>query len=472
MRLIAAVSTSTLLVLAGCSSDDTATNNPGASSGTSGSTNAEGGSPIPGTPGDHSYWTKSTNIAHYKVFPDRAAAITWFQGVQDRGDTGLENDTPVPGTDGRYAGVDEKVAEVYKGFQDQYPADTQDLPVPIVVLVESPRPGAYAVYDPELGLSPNVFMIQTPTLKLGDDALRGVIAHELTHHVFKHKWPEVAQKIEKWYDAAKTTGDGFGFEQSNDTAVAKVGRTAQVYGQSTGDYPLTQWNGATRPGGTLDDFVGYLHVKAKATNAAACADSDAAYIALVNYADPLRDRATSTLAPTPEQLAQIDTLSKAYITKETACTSVVTMKFFALVGEALEISEAARARAGLAGRDRRERQRHERLRRARAHREEVRRVHDDDGPEERPLLLVRGAGRRRVDRHPQVLEAHVERHHDVPLPGRPRRDGSREVQQLPGERAALRRAQRPAPLRLLAHLAHEEARQGRDRVSGAHVLRK
>lgn len=344
MRLIAAVSTSTLLVLgllAGCSSDDTATNNPGTSSGTSGSTNPEGGSPIPGTPGDHSYWTKSTNIAHYKVFPDRAAAITWFQSVQDRGDTGLENDTAVPGTDGRYADVDEKVAEVYKGFQDQYPADTQDLPVPIVVLVESPRPGAYAVYDPELGISPNVFMIQTPTLKLGDDALRGVIAHELTHHVFKHKWPGVEQKIEKWYDATKTTGDGFGFEQSNDTAVAKIGKTAQVYGQSTGDYPLTQWNGATRPGGTLDDFVGYLHVKAKATNAAACADSDAAYIALVNYTDPLRDRATSTLAPTPEQLTQIDTLSKAYITKETACTSVVTMKFFALVGEALGISEAA-----------------------------------------------------------------------------------------------------------------------------------
>jgi hypothetical protein len=330
-----------LVALMGCSSDDSPNNaNPGGGTSSGNPVNPDGGPVGPSGPDGHAFWTKSTNIAHYKIFPDRAAAIAWFTGVQGRGDTGLESDKPVPATDGRYADIDKKVEEVWKGFQAGFQADTQDLPTPIVVLVDSPKPGAYALWDPDLGLSPNVFMIQTPTLTLGDDAIRGVIAHELAHHVLKHKWPGVSDKIEIWYDATKTVEHGFGFEQANDAAIKKTGKTAQVYGQSTGDYPLTQWNGATRRGGTLDDFVGYVHVKAKATNAAACADADTAYEAMLAYADPYRDRATNTLTMTPDQLTQLDSLSKTYIAKETTCTSVVKDGFFKVVGEALGISEA------------------------------------------------------------------------------------------------------------------------------------
>lgn len=331
-----------LAFLAGCSSDDSAKSTPDGGITTA---NPEGGSPVVPTPGGHAIWTKATNIAHYKIYADRAAAIAWFKGVQDRGDTGLAADAPVADGDPRYADLDKKVSEIWNGFKSEFPADTQDLPVPIVVLIESSKPGAYAVFDPELGLSPNVFMIQTPTLALGDDALAGVIAHELAHHVLKHKWPGVEDELEIWYDATKTVKEGFGFQQGDDASIKKVGKPAQIYGFSTGDYPLTQWNGTTRPGGSLDDFVGYTHVKAKATNAAPCAESDTAYQALLAFTDPIRDRATNTLAPTAEQLTQIDTLSKTYIQKETACTSVVTGSFFKLVGEALGISEAD-ARAG------------------------------------------------------------------------------------------------------------------------------
>lgn len=339
VRLIAAVSTLCVLgLLAACSSDDSNEATPDGGS-SSGSTNPEGGSPVIDGSEPH-YWTLTTNAEHYKVFSDRAAAIAWFQGVQDRGDNGLENDKPVPATDGRYADIDKKVDEVWKGFLSEFPQNTDGVPTPIVILIESPKPGAYAVFDPELGLAPNVFMIQTPTLALEEDAVRGVIAHELAHHVLKHKWPGKEDEIEKWYDATSTVKDGLGFQQANDSGVKTTGKRAQIYGLSTGDYPLAQWNGATRPSGSLDDFVGYLHVKAKATNAAACADSDAAYIALLDFTDPLRDRATSTLEPTPDELTKIDTLSKDYIQKETTCASVVKGSFFALVGEALGISEA------------------------------------------------------------------------------------------------------------------------------------
>lgn len=346
MRLIAALSTSTLSVfvcglglLAACSSDDSAGGGTGTDAGPNPIVNPDGGSPVVSGPDGHAFWSKPTNIAHYKVYPDRTAAIQWFNDGKARGDTGLGSDTVVAASDPRYADVDAKVSAIWKAFQAQFPADTQDLPTPIVLLVDSPSPGAYAVWDGSLGLSPNIFMIQVPTLKLGDDAIRGVIAHELAHHVLKHKWPGISDKIEIWYDATKTSDHGFGFEQTSDATIKKNGKKAQIYGMSTGDYPLTQWNGATRRGGSFDDFVGYIHVKAKATNAQACADADTAYEAMLAYADPFRDPTFSNITMTADQLAQLDTLSKAYIAKETTCTSPVKQTFFQIVAEALEITE-------------------------------------------------------------------------------------------------------------------------------------
>lgn len=346
MKLVAALSISTLSVflgalglLAGCSSDDSAGGGGTNPDGGPVLTNPEGGSPVVQGPDGHAFWTKKTNIEHYKVYADRAAAIQWFNDGKARGDTGLGDDKVVAATDPRYADVDKKVADIWKAFQAQFPADTQDLPAPIVLLVDSPSPGAYAVWDGSLGVSPNIFMIQTPTLPLGDDAVRGVIAHELAHHVLKHKWPGVSDKIEIWYDATKTSDHGFGFEQANDPTIKSNGKKAQIYGSSTGDYPLTQWNGATRRGGSFDDFVGYIHVKAKATNAQACTDADTAFEAMLGYANPFRDPAFSNITMTADQLAQLDTLSKAYIAKEMTCTSVVKQTFFQIVSEALGITE-------------------------------------------------------------------------------------------------------------------------------------
>lgn len=303
---------------------------------------------LPPGDGTHAIWTKATNAAHYKVYADRAAAIAWFNGAQVlRGDNGAPSDTPVAATDSRYADVDKKVADIWAGFVDQFAADTQDLPMPIVILVESSSPGGYAVFDPDLGLSPNVFMIQTPSLTLGDDAVRGMIAHELAHHVLKHKWPGVSDKIEKWYDATKTTQDGFGLQQANDKALKTTGDKAQLYGSSTGDYPATQWNGWARPGGSLEQYVTYMHDRAKATNAGPCDTADTALEALAKQADSMRDSTTSSLSSDAAQLAQLDTLSKDYVAKETTCTSVVTGSFFKVIGEALGESEADIRKAAL-----------------------------------------------------------------------------------------------------------------------------
>ena len=347
MRLIAALSASSFVVLAlltACSSDDA--NSSSSSTGGPGSsgTNGDGGT-LPGLGDDggggdsqtdnNFTWTLKTNIAHYKVYASRDEAIAWYTNATAGGETSGVGDKAVASSDARYADVDKEVADIFQGFKELFPVNTQDLPTPIVILTESANPGAYAVYDDALKQSPNVFMIQTPTLALDKAAVRGVIAHELTHHVLKHKWPGIEKKIEVYYDATKTTGNGFGFEQTGDQDAYKAALPIKVYGESTGDFAVTQWNGYTRPEGTLYDFVQYIHDKAKKTNAAPCADAETAENALKTFADPLRDRATFTIAATPEQLTQLGNLTTTYVQKETACVSVVAGKFYDVIGEAL-----------------------------------------------------------------------------------------------------------------------------------------
>lgn len=346
MRLIAALSASSLVVLAlltACSSDDaTSSSSSTGGTGTSGGPTGDGGGLLPtpdggsGSGTDNNFtWTLKTNIAHYKVYANRDEAIAWYTHATAGGETSGAGDKAVASSDARYADIDKEVGDIYQGFKELFPTNTQDLPTPIVILTESAQPGAYAVYDDALKQSPNVFMIQTPTLALDKAAVRGVIAHELTHHVLKHKWPGIEEKIEVYYDATKTTGNGFGFEQTGSQDALKAGLPVKVYGQSTGDFAVTQWNGYTRPEGTLYDFVQYIHDKAKKTNATPCNEAETAETALKTFADPLRDRATFEITATPDQLTQLGNLATAYVQKETTCVSVVSGKFYDVIGEAL-----------------------------------------------------------------------------------------------------------------------------------------
>ena len=336
----------TVAALAGCSSSDS-TAKTGASSGgpavitDGGVATSSLDIPIP-----EGLWTKTTNIAHYKVYATRDDAITWFNGAKGE-NASIATDVAVPSSDARYADVDQEVAQIWAGFQQVFARDTQDLPAPIVILTDpaSKLPGAYAVYDGALGLSPNVFMIQTPTLPLGQVALRGVIAHELTHHVLKHKWPGIEDQIERWYDATKTLKSGLGFDQTNDDEVAKIGLNYVNIALGTGDEPVTQWNGWDRPDSAIDYYRQLIHTKAAATSAAPCTDSDTSRNALITFADPLRDQATGEFVASTAQLAQLDTLTKDAVVKETTCATAVTGTFFDIVAADSGQTEAT-VRAG------------------------------------------------------------------------------------------------------------------------------
>jgi hypothetical protein len=56
---------------------------------------------------------------------------------------------------------------------------------PQIILIQSPHPKAFTLVDDDQGHTPYLFVVSTDFLKLNDNALAGLVAHELTHLVLQ-----------------------------------------------------------------------------------------------------------------------------------------------------------------------------------------------------------------------------------------------------------------------------------------------
>src|SRR5262249_45849882 len=144
------------------------------------------------------HWQKPTNIEHYKIFTTHAEALAWFETwkVSELGVLhGNNNDKVVPLDDPRYGTLESELAVVWKAYLELFPRDTEGLKTPpFIVLTNTPKVDAFALYDRQIGLSPHAFVVTVGALGSGEtkadaNALRGLIAHELAHYVLKHNWP-------------------------------------------------------------------------------------------------------------------------------------------------------------------------------------------------------------------------------------------------------------------------------------------
>jgi hypothetical protein len=301
-------------------------------------------------------WTRATNIEHYHLFAAQDDAVTWFTDFEKRR-AALEGRTPdavVPHSDARYAPFEAEAAKVWDAYKQLFPRDTAGLDAPPrIVLIQRDDVNAYAVFDPELtcttggpaGCAPHAFMVHTASLEpitdptARGDALFGLVAHELAHHVLKHTWPGVGDKVTKYFDASHWPA--FGFEQLDDAATrARVEGWLAPAGRS-GPFPLTQLHGMPWVTQSFLDLTRrFMTAKAAATNAAACDTARATYRTLANFLDDHVDEADQALDLTSADDARLDGLAANAVHDVDACVSVLTTKFTALVAEEFGVAEA------------------------------------------------------------------------------------------------------------------------------------
>ncbi len=340
MKILAALLLGGAIAIAGCSSDPEGGTTP---PGTTPTENVpETGGPKKELPLPAAYWTKATNLEHYEVYATQAEALAWFETYKTSTDAapGTSAAKVVALGDARYAALATEVAALWTGYGALFAEDTEGLPPPFVVLVDAPSPEAFAVYDYALGLSPNVFVVHTGAISKDRSALRGLLAHELAHHVLKHAWPKVIERIERFYPANGATGAGFGLEQADDAATRKTAEAYLARAFATGDFPLAQWNGFNRPGSNVERYRTVIHDEAKKTAGAPCTQAETDRNALAAHAFPLLDPTVNEVVATPDDLAKLDTLSKAYVASETTCANGYSGTFFALAAKLLGTTES------------------------------------------------------------------------------------------------------------------------------------
>jgi hypothetical protein len=288
-------------------------------------------------------WTKKTNIEHYKMFATHADALGWFEGIAKRYQL---DGKPLPTTDPNYDPLEKELEVIWKSFTELFPRDTEGLTKPpFIVLTDSQDVNAFAIYDPELAISPHVFIVNVGifTSKNGranTTQIRGLIAHELAHHVLKHQWPDNREKVQKWYSVDKAAADGFGWQQKDDPTLRKTGVAFVTATTDTGDSPLVEWNGVPRLGGILSKTLTYVHRDARAREPEKCSASELAYEALEIYLKSVTDT-LQTLSLTAAVKKRIDELTRAYVEKELACGGSSTDTLWKSLAEQYQTTEAA-----------------------------------------------------------------------------------------------------------------------------------
>jgi hypothetical protein len=183
----------------------------------------------------------------FVTFEDDAEATEWFAKFEEvlAGEELREPRALLSSDDPRYARMRELLDRGWESYTAAIPvADLADFR-PGLVIVEDPSVNAFVAPDLDLERAGLAVMVQTGTLDLGgtDDALLGLIMHELEHAVGIHFHPEVKARTTRYYQVAPGEAEPFGFEQASDPDIGEAIELLIATGREVGLQPHAELNG-------------------------------------------------------------------------------------------------------------------------------------------------------------------------------------------------------------------------------------
>ncbi len=196
------------------------------------------------------------DIDCFRLFDSQEEAETWFLDFEEqlaaqefREPRGL-----VPDSDPRFQRMRDLLDQGWAAYQETNPVGDLASHSPALVLVEDPTVNAFVIPDLASGNAGFAVMVQSGLLdqNSSDQAMLGLVMHELEHAVGLHIVGDVKERLRLFYVA-----DGiepFGFEESEDAAAAEHGLAWRDLADEAGPYPHPELGGLPMFGGQLDQI--------------------------------------------------------------------------------------------------------------------------------------------------------------------------------------------------------------------------
>ncbi|HEY0254448.1 MAG TPA: hypothetical protein VGC41_23130, partial [Kofleriaceae bacterium] len=209
------------------------------------------------------------DIDCFRMFASDADAATWWNGVQQ---AELHESNPIiPETDPRFVRVRAALDKGWDAFKSHRPVGMLANERPALVLVDQALAHAAFVYtDTTANNQPFAVMVETGGLATGadDDALLGVMMHELQHAVGLHNMGTNASRIRRYY-VAPSGQEPMGREQPDDADLRYVTETWIDAAGEVGPYSQPELGGLPFSG-SLQQALGVAVQSGLQSHAAQC----------------------------------------------------------------------------------------------------------------------------------------------------------------------------------------------------------
>jgi hypothetical protein len=209
------------------------------------------------------------DIDCYRTFATDAEAATWWSATE-RAELGQMYPI-VPESDPRFVRVRAALDKGWEAFKLNRPVGKLADKRPALVVVDQPLARAAFVYtDSAAGNQPFAVMVETAGLESGadDDALLGVMMHELQHAVGLHNLGNNASKLRKFY-AAHAGTEPMGRDQHDDADLRYVGEAWMDAATEVGPYSQPELGGLPLEG-DLHTILSAAISSGQGSHAAAC----------------------------------------------------------------------------------------------------------------------------------------------------------------------------------------------------------
>ena len=212
------------------------------------------------------------DIDCFVIFDDQQTAETWYAGFEAllAAEEFRAPRAIVPESDPSFQRMRQLLDEGWEAYKEVKPVGDLASARPALIVIEDPAVNAFVVPDVESGKAGFAVIVQTGLLAQdsSEEAMLGLVMHELEHAVALHIVADVKDRIRRFYVAHD--GEPLGFTQLDDPLARQHGEAWRALASEVGPFSTAELGGLPFGQSQVSRVLGTVLQSIPPEGAAAC----------------------------------------------------------------------------------------------------------------------------------------------------------------------------------------------------------